>query len=167
MKKIITICLFSLPLLYFSQNYRSAVGVKLGYPGFSSLNGKIFLGKKIALDNSIGVNFDRDNRYLAYQGLIEYNKKFGLNEGYNWYAGLGPGVNYFTKGGYLENDASVLPYKTFVKVDGVFGAEFSAPRTHFNAAIEAGPSFIVTPVFKIGYFVNIAFRYTFKTDKYR
>ncbi len=167
MKKIITICLFSLPLLYFSQNYRSAVGVKLGYPGFSSLNGKIFMGKKIALDNSLGVNFDRDNRYIAYQGLIEYNKKFGLNEGYNWYGGLGPGVEYYLKGGYVRDDGTVQPEKLFVKVDGVFGAEFSAPRTHFNAAIEAGPSFIVFPSVRIGYFVNIAFRYTFKTDKYR
>lgn len=162
MKTYIFICLFSFPLLCFSQEYRAALGAKLGYPGLASLNAKIFAGKKIALDNSLSVNFDNDNRFLAFQTLVEYNKGFGLNPGYNWYAGLGPQVNYYLKGGYLQNDGTVLKDRFYVKCDGVFGAEFSAPKTNFNAAIEAGPSLMVLPEVNFGFFINVAARYTIK-----
>ena len=58
MKKILAVCFLSLPLLVFTQEYKSAFGVKIGYPGFVGLNGKVFMGKWLALDNLAGVNFD-------------------------------------------------------------------------------------------------------------
>ena len=167
MKKSILFCFFSIPLLYFAQDYKSALGIKLGYPGYSALNGKFYMGQKFALDNALGVNFDRDNRFMGLQTLLEYNKSFGLNEGYNWYAGFGPKATYYLKGAYLEDDGSQVTEKFFLKVDGVFGLEYSAPKTHLNAAFELGPTVNVIPFIKFGAYANIAVRYTIKADKFR
>ncbi|MFN5417076.1 MAG: hypothetical protein ACK5B9_08480 [Flavobacteriia bacterium] len=167
MKKVIILCFFTIPLLYFAQDYKSALGVKLGYPGYSALNGKFYMGQKFALDNALGVNFDRDNRFIGLQTLLEFNKSFGVNEGYNWYAGLGPKAMYYVKGGYLEADGSQVQENFFLKVDGAFGLEYTAPRTHLNAAFEFGPTLNVIPFIKIGAYANVAIRYAIKNEKFR
>ncbi|MCE3295725.1 MAG: hypothetical protein K0R65_1439 [Crocinitomicaceae bacterium] len=160
MKKILAVCFFSIPLLVFTQEYKSAFGVKVGYPGYVGLNGKFFMGKWIALDNTAGVNFDRDNRFAAFSPIVEFNKKFGTNDGYNWYAGVGPNVQYYLNGGYIHDDMTKTS-GLFLKTDALFGVEYTAPGTRFNAAIEGGPSVNVYPFIKVGGFVNVAVRYAF------
>lgn len=163
MKKILTLSFFILPLLYFSQDYKSAIGVKSGMPGIAGINAKLYAGNQFwAFDNTLGVNFDADNRYLSAQVLFEYNRPFGLNEGYNWYAGVGPTAQYYLRGGYIQEDLIQLPEKFFLSADGVFGLEYSAPRTKFNAAIEGGPYFTFLPMIKVGGFFNVAVRYRIK-----
>lgn len=162
MKKILAICLFSVSLLCFSQEYQSAFGIKIGYPGFVGLNGKVFLGgPRYALDNLAGVNFDRENLYVAVAPILEYNKKFGLNEGYNWYAGLGPNLQYYLKGGYFDQNGAVTT-GFFFKTDALFGLEYTAPTSFLNAAIEAGPSITIIPNVRVSAFVNLAVRYAIR-----
>ncbi len=158
MKKILAVCFLSLPLLVFTQEYKSAFGVKIGYPGFVGLNGKVFMGKWLALDNLAGVNFDRDNQFVALIPVLEFNKKFGLNDGYNWYAGAGPNFQYYISGAYMHDDASTTN-GLLIKTDALFGLEYTAPKTRMNAAIEGGPSINVYPFIKVGGFVNIAVRF--------
>ena len=161
MKKILAVCFLSIPLLVFTQEYKSAYGLKVGYPGFIALNAKVFLGKRIALDNMAGVNFDRDNRFAAVAPMVEFNKKFGLNEGYNWYAGAGPNAQYYLNGGYIHDDYTKTT-GLLLKADALFGLEYTAPRTSMNAAIEGGPSVYVYPFIKVGGFVNVAVRFAIR-----
>ena len=161
MKKILAVCFLSIPLLVFTQEYKSAIGLKIGYPGFIALNGKAFMGRRFALDNLAGVNFDKDNRFVALSPILEFNKKFGLNPGYNWYAGAGPQLQYYLSGGYLHDDLTMT--KGFlVKADALFGLEYTAPKTSMNAAIEGGPTINVYPFVKVGAFVNIAVRFAIR-----
>ncbi len=146
----------------FSQDYKKALGIKTGYPGFAALNGKFYIGEVFALDNSLGINIDVDNRYVLLQSLFEYNKQIGLiNTGYNWYVGLGPNLQYYTKGGYITDDF-VEHNGFFLRADAILGIEVTPQTSRFNAAIEAGPTVNVYPITKIGVTVNVAVRYAFK-----
>lgn len=159
MKKLLCITIFTLPLLVNAQFYKSVLGVKMGYPGHVGLNNKTFLSMRIALDNTLTINFDRDNRFLGLQSLVEFNHSFAQNPGYNWYAGIGPRVNYYLKGGYLDNDGVQNPNRLFLRADGVFGLEYTAPKTSFNASIEGGPSAYVYPIVKVGAFAQVSIRF--------
>lgn len=135
------------------------------YPALAAINGKIFVHEVIALDNSLGINFDKDNKFISFQTLFEFNKSFGINDGYNWYAGLGPQFNYFNKGGYIQNDGTMLDKKLLINTDAVFGVEFTSSSSRLNAAAEAGPSITVSPITKVGFFVNVALRYVVSKPK--
>jgi hypothetical protein len=84
MKKSLAIIVMCVVTTFsFSQNYKTAIGIKGGYPGFGSLNGKHFLNSKTAIEGSIGGG----SSTLWLQGLYELN--FSLEDGLNWYAGGG------------------------------------------------------------------------------
>ncbi len=145
-----------------SQDYKSAVGVKSGYPGIVTLNGKFFIKRKFALDNYIGVNFDAENRYLTAQTMLQYNVPIGKKTGYSWYAGVGPTAQYFLVGGYRSESDIVIYDGFFFRADAALGIEFTPNSSKLNIAMEVGPNFIFTPVTQLGIFANIALRYTFK-----
>ena len=159
MKKLLLIGIFSLPLLVNAQFYKSVLGIKLGYPGLAGINNKTFLAMRYAVDNTLQVNFDKQNRYIGLQSLVEFNRSFGLNPGYNWYAGVGPRLNYYLSGGYLADDGLTSYSGLLIKADGVFGLEYTAPKTSINAAIEGGPSVYVYPFVKFGGYAQISVRW--------
>jgi hypothetical protein len=167
MKKLTLLLAVCLPLLSFGQFYKSGLGIKAGYPGFVGLNNKTFLNMRLALDNTLGVNFDRDNRFIQLQTLFEYNQSFGTMPGYNWYVGIGPRAMYFLNGGYTLNDG-VTTYNGFIlKADAAFGFEYTPPRTRLNLAIEAGPSVFVRPFFQFGGYGQVAVRYVIATGGFK
>jgi hypothetical protein len=162
MKKIFFVILIFIASNSFSQEYKSAFGMKSGYPGFVALNAKFYMGEIFALDNSFGVNFDVENRFFNFQPIFEYNKQIGINTGYNWYTGLGPNLKYYTTGGYLLEKTGVTHDGFQFQLDALMGIEVTPLSANLNAAIEAGPSFNLFPYFKPGFFVNIAVRYAIK-----
>ncbi len=146
----------------FSQDYKSAIGVKSGYPGIVTLNGKFFIKKKFALDNYIGVNLDAENRYLTAQTMVQYNFQIGKSTGYTWYAGLGPTAQYYIVGGY-RGEGDVIVYDGFsLRADAALGIEFTPNFSNINIAMEVGPNFTFMPVTRLGIFANVALRYAFK-----
>ena len=70
MKRILVLLVFiTVSTFSYSQNYKTAIGIKGGYPGYGSLNGKHFLNSKTAIEGSIGGGTNT----LWLQGLYELN----------------------------------------------------------------------------------------------
>lgn len=151
----------------FAQPYKSALGIKAGYPGFVAGNYKFFLPtstKKWALEATAGTNFDSDNRYLSAQLMLEYNTPIGIATGYLWYVGVSPTVQYYTSGGYLYDDGQTEDENFFLRSDAVIGIEYCArqKRIPLTAAFDMGPSFNIIPKPRFYVTFNIALRYTLK-----
>ncbi len=162
MKKFYVLFVLFLSFSANSQVYKTAFGVKLSYPGVAALNGKFYVGDYFALDNGLGVNLDLENRFFQLQSILEFNKQIGIRTGYNWYVGLGPNLQYYTKGSYLLEKTNTSYDGLFLKVDAVGGIEVFPEQSHFNAAFEAGPTIHVYPFVKPGFFVSAALRYAIK-----
>ena len=161
-KGILFFLLVTLPFLSDAQFYKRAFGIKVGTPGQAGFNAKIYLNEKLALDNLLGLSFDPDHRFVSLQSIFEYNKKFGMNPGYNWYAGAGPTAMYYIHGGYLQSTGELAGEKLFFRGDAVLGLEYTAPKTKFNASLEVGPAIMFYPVFNVGLLINVGVRYVFR-----
>jgi hypothetical protein len=167
MKKALILSLFCFIFgKLISQEYRSSLGVKAGYPGVVGLNFKAPLTDKrvLALDNMIGTNFDTDNRFIAAQMLVQVNKRIGINSDFSWYYGAGPTIQHYVTGGYLAKDSMVGQEVggTYLKLDFCIGLEKTQERGPFNIAFEIGPSLFLMPTFRLDFQFNIAVRYAFK-----
>ena len=91
MKRILVSLVFiTVSTFLYSQNYKTAIGIKGGYPGYGSLNGKHFLNSKTAIEGSVGGGANT----LLLQGLYELN--YSLEDGLNWYAGGGANVGFYS-----------------------------------------------------------------------
>jgi hypothetical protein len=115
----------------YAQNYKTAVGIKGGYPGFGSLNGKHFLNSKTAIEGSIGGG----SSTLWLQGLYELN--FSLEDGLNWYAGGGANVGFYSYKNPLTNDRTS---NMILGINGIVGIEYTFEDFPLNVALDTGPN---------------------------
>lgn len=161
-KAILFFLLLTLPFFSDAQFYKRAFGFKVGTPGQAGFNAKMYTNEKFALDNLLGLSFDPDHRFVSLQSIFEYNRKFGLNPGYNWYMGAGPTAIYYVNGGYLQSTGVLAGEKLFFRADAVFGLEYTAPSTKINACLEVGPAIMFYPIFNVGLLINVGVRYAFR-----
>ncbi|TNE54921.1 MAG: hypothetical protein EP338_05605 [Bacteroidetes bacterium] len=155
----------SLVAFSYAQPYKHSIGLKSGYPGVINLNNKLFVSATMprwALENSVGVNFDRDNQYINAQTMISFNQPLGVSTGYFLYFGIAPTAQYYFKGAILEEDGSVGSEKFLFRTDALLGFEFSGvqqKRIPLTLAFDVGPTYVIIP--KPGFFIafNIGLRY--------
>lgn len=158
MKKICLITALFLTTTLSAQNYSMAIGIKSGYPGYGSINLKKFTGPDFAIDALVGSNFDGASRYFWGQCLFEKNKNIVNTSGFNWYYGAGPGLGFWTSGGYYHKKNDKTYSGMWLSADGIIGIEYTFDIP-FNIAFEGGPSLNVIPYFRIDGLFNIALRY--------
>ncbi len=158
MKKLLLFLILSSSTLGFSQDYRSAYGLKGGFPGFVALDGKFYLGKHVAFDNYLGTNIDFAKHFITFNTSFTYNKSIGVDTGFNWYFGVGPTLNYYTKGEHFDDEKNQLYKPLFVRADAVIGIESTPKTAGFNMALEAGPTFTIVPYTKVFYTINLSLR---------
>jgi hypothetical protein len=142
-----------------SQNYDMAIGIKSGYPGYGSLNFKKFTGSNNAIDLLFGTSFNDLNKYFWANCLFEYNKNIVNGSGFNWYAGVGPSVGLWTRGGYYHKSKNKTYSGLWGGVSAVVGIEYTIPSIPLNLAVEAGPAINLMPYFIPDGVVNVAIRY--------
>ncbi|MBI2259188.1 MAG: hypothetical protein HYU67_09865 [Flavobacteriia bacterium] len=144
----------------YSQEYRSAFGIKSGYPGFIGLDFKKPLGeeKRSALELMAGTNFDSDNRFICGQLQYQRDKQIGFNSDYYFYYGLGPTVQYYTSGGYISDSSLVATGGLHTKIDVFLGFELIQPNGKLNLAADIGPALYLLPAFRFGIQFNVAIR---------
>jgi hypothetical protein len=154
MKKSLAIIVMCVVTTFsFSQNYKTAIGIKGGYPGFGSLNGKHFLNSKTAIEGSVGGGANS----LWLQGLYELN--FSLEEGLNWYAGGGANVGFYSYKNPLTNDRTS---NMILGINGIVGIEYTFEDFPLNVALDTGPNIQVINSFGFGWGAGIAIRYAIK-----
>lgn len=116
----------------FSQDYRTAIGLRAGGP--NGLTIKHFTKPKVAVEGIISSRW----RGLGVTGLIEgHTRAFGINR-LNFYYGAG-GHIYF----WGESKRDFSPYKrsSVVGIDGILGLEYNFREIPINIGIDWKPTF--------------------------
>ncbi len=116
----------------FSQNYKSAVGGKLGYGLVGTY--KTFLSEKSAVDIFGGITWGGG---LAAGAYYEIHKDIESVENLQWYFGAGGSFTTYTYGAFLAGS-----YYN-VGVAGVIGLDYKFEDYPINASIDWAPTFVV------------------------
>jgi hypothetical protein len=154
MKRILVLLVFiTVSTFSYSQNYKTAIGIKGGYPGYGSLNGKHFLNSKTAIEGSIGGGTNT----LWLQGLYELN--FSLEQGLNWYAGGGANVGFYSFKNTFTNERTS---NMILGLNGIVGIEYTFEDFPLNVALDTGPNLRIINSFGFGWGAGIAVRYAIK-----
>ncbi|MBM3451947.1 MAG: hypothetical protein FJX84_02265 [Bacteroidetes bacterium] len=122
MNKILFLVVISVSSFTFSQSYKTAIGLKGGYPSLGGINIKKILSSSTAAEFSIG-GYDSG---LAISGLFEIQKPLPEPNGLYWYFGVGPTVGSVNK--------SLL-----LSAIGVLGIEYTFQDFPLNIALDTGP----------------------------
>lgn len=139
----------------FSQNYKTAIGFKGGFPGFGALNLKHSLGGASAIEVSVGGG----RNHLWLQGLYEINKD--ISSGFNWYYGVGADLGTWSKNyNYKWRDDYYNGF--YGGLDGVLGIEYTFNEIPMNLALDINPTIRVFPYVGFGMYGNFAFRFAIK-----
>jgi hypothetical protein len=150
MKRIILFACLFISALSYGQSYKTAIGLKGGYPGFGSLNVKHYLNGSNAIEASLGGNAN----FIWLQGIYEINKSLPTG-GMNWYLGAGPSIG-------IANTMNNTTDGLYVMGTGLIGIEYTFQNLPINIALDTGPSIQVVPQFGFAWGGGCAIRYTLK-----
>ncbi len=164
---ITTLCLL-IASYGFNQDYKTALGIKGGFPGVGAFNIKHHLSGKSALEGSIGGGAN----LLWFQGLYEINNP--IENGFNFYYGGGFDLgiwtyrnNYYGPGYYNHHNDFYLGHRyhghrAFGGLDGVIGLEYTFEKIPLNLAVDASPVLRLFPNVGFALYANVAARFAIK-----
>jgi hypothetical protein len=145
----LSICLF-FSLQLSAQIYTTAVGLRFANVGFTQLNAKRFLNANNAVELSLGGNAN----YVWIQGNYEWQEK--LNNDFDYYLGLGPGLGLVSGNPIMNNSAND---KFMMGANGVLGTEYTMKDYPFTFAFETGPYLQLIPNLRLGWNFGLSARY--------
>ena len=148
MKTSFTVLILLLASTSFSQNYKMAIGIKGGYPGYGSLNAKKSISKSDYLEASIG-GFGRNSYSTGFHVELDYERMQALEEGFSFYYG----------GGVLLGSTSSIVH---LAPKALIGLEYNFEDIPLNISIDTGPYLFVSP--NIGFILGggLALRYAIR-----
>ncbi|HBW85329.1 MAG TPA: hypothetical protein DEF82_00845 [Crocinitomicaceae bacterium] len=146
MKKLslTTLLFLAVSTCSWSQQYKTAVGIKGGYPSLGGLDIKHFLRPGFAVEGTIG-GFSNT---LLISALAEVQKSLPEPTGLDWYVGVGPTLGV-TSGTYI------------LSVNGVVGVDYTFQDFPLNLSLDTGPVLSLSPI-GFGWGGGLAIRYAFK-----
>lgn len=150
MKKTLFLTVILISTFTFSQSYKTAIGLKGGYPGFGSLNAKHYLNGSHAIEASVGGNAN----FLWLQGIYEVNKSLPT-DGMNWYLGIGPSIG-------IANTNNNTTNGLYLMGTGLIGIEYTFQDLPINISLDTGPSIQIIPNIGFEWGGGLAVRYTLK-----
>ncbi len=122
-----------------AQDYKSAIGLRFGYP--LSVSYKTFLTESNALELYAGLrSYSGIYGYISVGGLYEIHKPIGEVDGLSWYYGFGASVQIFT---YDEDYWYGLDEegKIGVGISGVIGLDYKFASAPINLSVDFLPTF--------------------------
>lgn len=150
MRKIIFLIVLFISTLSYGQSYKTAIGLKGGFPGYGSLNAKHYLNGSHAIEACIGGNAN----FLWLQGIYEVNKSLPTN-GMNWYLGIGPSIG-------ITNTINNTTDGLYLMGTGLIGIEYTFQDLPINISLDTGPSIQIIPDVGFGWGGGLAVRYKLK-----
>ncbi|NBU35440.1 MAG: hypothetical protein EBS35_02550 [Bacteroidetes bacterium] len=138
-----TLCRYSLIFgvffLFFSgvqaQNYKTAVGARIGYP--LTVSGKYFIDESIAIEGNVGLRAFSEYRWIALSAAGLKHKPLDVLEGLNWYYGAGVSI-YFWRFENLTTFAS-----SSFGLQGYVGLDYTFKKSPVNVTIDWTPTFFI------------------------
>ncbi len=138
MKKLIftlfltTSCIFAA----YSQSYKSAIGLRLGYP--LSISYKHFINERGALEGLLGFRGYSFYRSVNVGLTYQYHSPIDGVDGLKWYAGGGVLATFwsFDKDFFYDNQSNVN-----IGIAGVLGLDYKFADAPLNLSIDWMPVF--------------------------
>ena len=148
MKRIFFIFFLFIFSFSFSQNYKNAIGVRLGLG--SGLTFKTFLTNSSALEFIAAYQIEEKGYGVTGLYVIHNYRAIGASHLALIY-GLGAHCNFYPLGSQYKNRSGVYyPDNTFVAgVDGIFGIDYYVASAPINWGVDIKPVFdFVHPGFR-------------------
>jgi hypothetical protein len=146
-----------------AQNYKSAIGLRLGVP--LSVSYKTFISEPGAIEVFAGLRGYTFYRWFTVGGLYEHHKPISELEGLSWYFGGGAAAYFWsfddTFLGGADNSS------TSFAILGTLGLDYKFQKEPVNLSIDWVPAFSLNGYgngFAGGYGALSA-RYVFKSNK--
>ena len=163
MKKVITLLLFLLVICTYSQAqeyYKSAVGLRLGYP--ASISYKTFISQDAALEAYLGLRGYGFGNFVNFSGAYQVHKPISGADGLQWYYGGGASVFFWN----YDNDFRDRGFSTTaLGVQGYLGLDYAFADAPINLTIDWIPTFFIGGSLNVngfgGGFGNLGIRYIF------
>ena len=114
----------------YSQDYRTAIGLRLGYPA-NGLTVKHFLNEKNAVEGILATSY---NGFVA-TALYENEHWTGHYPGLNWFWGFGGHIGFWDSTPYFDNIGGPV-----IGVDFILGLEYTFDEVPINLSLDLVPT---------------------------
>jgi hypothetical protein len=119
-----------------AQNYKTAVGARIGYP--LTLSGKYFINESIALEGNLGLRTFSGYSWIALSAAGLKHKPLDVLDGLNWYYGAGLSV-YF----WRFDQINTLSSSSSLGLQGYVGLDYTFKKSPINITIDWTPTFFI------------------------
>lgn len=153
MKNTVALSFILISTLVFSQDYKTAIGIKGGYPGFGSLNAKHFISEKSALEATFG-GMSRENYGKGAFVILDYEIQNSLESSFSWFYGGGGLL------GFTTNDTGTT--KLQLGINSTVGIEYTFEEVPINCSLNMGPLIFVSPEVRFNWGGGLAIRYAIR-----
>tara|TARA_B100000767_G_C19777255_1_gene543384 strand:+ start:219 stop:680 length:462 start_codon:yes stop_codon:yes gene_type:complete len=153
MKKILLLSFLLSSTVVLSQDYKTALGIKGGYPGFGSLNAKHFLSESSALEATFG-GFTRTNYGNGAFLIVDYEIQNSLESSFAWYYG---GGGLF---GFTTNELGTTTLQ--LGINTTVGIEYTFEEVPINCSLNMGPLIFITPEIRFNWGGGLSIRYAIR-----
>jgi hypothetical protein len=121
----------------YSQNYKSAIGLRLGYP--VSVTYKHFISDPGAIEVFAGFRTWEFYSWINIGGLYQHHNPISGVDGLQWYFGGGASVFFWN----YKNNFADSGSNTSVGILGVLGLDYKFDSAPVNLSVDWVPTFFV------------------------
>lgn len=144
-----------------AQDYKSSIGVRLGFPLSASF--KHFLNEKGAIEASLGTRgYSGFGRYVNINGSYQHHSDLSqVAPNLKWYVGGGAGVNIWSYKSYYKSLGLNTSSTTF-SIFGMVGLDYKVPNYPVNLSVDWTPTFFIGDAYFSGFgagYGSLAVRY--------
>ncbi len=130
-----------------AQDYKSAIGLRLGYP--LSLSYKTFISEKGAIEGVLGFRGYTYYSWINLSAFYQHHKAIPSVEGLKWYFGGGASAYYWNYDNdfYPNNDFASLSFG----LHGIVGLDYKFADIPLNLSIDWIPTVVIGGEFLTGF----------------
>ncbi|MCB0636549.1 MAG: hypothetical protein KDC54_08010 [Lewinella sp.] len=127
------------PQMSQAQEYRNAVGARLGYPLAASY--KQFISESSAIEVYAGFRSWSTYSWFSLSGAYQiHNDLSSVTDGLTWYYGAGASVFFWSfKNTFLDDNST----STTFAIQGYLGLEYTFDDTPLSISVDWVPSFFI------------------------
>ena len=153
MKITILLSFILMNTLVFSQDYKTAIGLKGGYPGFGSLNAKHFISENSALEATFG-GMSRENYGNGAFAILDYEIQHSLESSFSWFYGGGGLLGFTTN----KEGTTTLQ----LGINSTIGIEYTFEEVPINCSLNMGPLIFISPEVRFNWGGGLSIRYAIR-----
>lgn len=153
MKTTILLSFILINTLVFSQDYKTAIGLKGGYPGFGSLNAKHFISENSALEATFG-GISRENYGNGAFAILDYEIQHSLESSFSWFYGGGGLLGFTTN----KEGTTTLQ----LGINSTIGIEYTFEEVPINCSLNMGPLIFISPEVRFNWGGGLSIRYAIR-----